>query len=166
MNSGDPHKGINAIASLWLKYFEDNFDKQWWGAIQLLIKKAGLKNLDQDSMFSAGLLWVILYDFGGAVGSGSIKNTQISEWIISAIAKDFDADEKEIWNIFSKMTMSSSSHTIYQYIYKLFDEDEKQINITDDDAILGFSVISSKIMESSNLGYYFEHMSEINKSLK
>lgn len=163
MISGDPYKGTYTIAVLWLKYFEDNYEKQWWGTIQLLIKKAGLKKINKNSMYSAGLLWVELYDFAGAVASGAIKNTQISEWIISALANNFDTDEKEVWKIFSKMSESSLSHTIFSDIYNLFDEEDKQININDADAILGFSVVSRKIMESSNLGYFFEHMSEIIK---
>lgn len=57
-------------------------------------------------------------------------------------------------------------HGIYLDIYKLLDDPYKPETVKDQEAIQGFIMFSNKIMNTCNLGYIFEHMSDLTNSLK
>ena len=158
--NGDANAGIQQISVIWFNYYEELYEEKWSKAMQLLTKKAGLKDLDEDCEYFAGLLWIELYDLAGAVGSKAIKSTELVEGFMLALANKYDVEKADLWKIFSNMSGVVLPHGIYLDVYCLLDEDYSPKPIKNGDAIKGFDVFSRKIMDTSNLGYFFNHIGE------
>lgn len=111
----DAEEGLNQIAELWLNYFENLYKEKWWKATKLLLKKAGLNKLDKRSAYYAGIIWIDLYDLMGAVGSKALKNSNLVEGFMSAVAERYEVDVEELWKIF-KICLVSYCLTAFIWI--------------------------------------------------
>ena len=60
----------------------------------MLVNKAGWEDMDPEIAWTAGIIWIDMYDLAGAVGSESIKSVEIIEGFIAAIGKRYELDEK------------------------------------------------------------------------
>jgi ribosomal protein S17E len=160
---GNIKKSTRGVAELWQQYFRRQYDKNDYRLIKMLTKKAGLGHLNHSAEFSAGLLWILMYDLMGAVSDKALKNIELIEEFVQLLAESFEVESKALWKILHEMSGITLPHGIFLELYYLFD-DKKVLKITDNEAIQGFAMVANKVKGASNLGYLFEHANEITRS--
>ncbi len=89
-----------------------------WGPGQ----KAGLVDLDKDSEYDAGLMWMELNDLAGAVGSKALKSSELVDSVMLALARRYGVGKEQLWEIFSNMSGKVPPHGIYLDVYCLLDK--------------------------------------------
>lgn len=157
MENGDAiDDSLRNIATLWTDYFEKQYNLKYYKVINQLTKKAGLKNLSDESKYTAGLLYVELYDLFGALSTKSIKNLKIAEGLVELLADGYDVDAEDIWRILNSMSGVILPWGVFSEVYKLF-EPSANFNITNSEARKGFVIFSNSIWQNSNIGYLFDH---------
>ena len=159
-NTDNLDKSLTSLATVWTNYFEKQYDEKNYKLIRMLTIKSGLKNLDEDAEYSAGLLWTELYDLFGALADKSIKNIKNAEGFVELLAGGYQTRPESLWKILNDMSGLSMPHGIFIETYKLFDPN-KHLIINDQEAIQGFTMISNSIWQNSNLGYLFDHAKEL-----
>ena len=146
------------ITKFWIEALEQEYkDKKIGDAFSIIAKESGLKNLDEDSIYSAGLMWHQYFDLRGALKSKSIHAEYIVVYMIEEIANEFKVSKKDVTNIYLNEQIYNEPYLIFFEFYKLFDSNIPNLNDLIKGITIGFANISKIIEDHSVSKELFEN---------